>query len=86
MDKFFANKKVGKSSRNNTCCQLFVDDKGFVYVVPIKSNSKVLQAVKKFPKDTAAPEEIICDMSGEQTSKSLKKFCNEIGNTLRVLK
>jgi hypothetical protein len=35
MDTFFATKKAGKSSRQNTCCQLFVTDKGFVYVVPI---------------------------------------------------
>ncbi len=35
MDTFFATKKSGKSSRQNTCCQLFVTDKGFVYVVPM---------------------------------------------------
>ena len=52
----------------------------------MKSKSEVLQAVKQYAKEIGAPEVIICDMSGEQTSKSLKKFCNEIGNTLRVLK
>ena len=46
MDKFFATKKAGKSSRGHTCCQLFVTNKGFVYVVPMKSNTVVLQAVK----------------------------------------
>ena len=85
MDTFFATKKAGKSSRNNTCCQLFMTDKGFVYVVPMKSKSEVLQAVKQFAKEIGAPEALINDMSGEQTSKSLKKFCNEIGTTLRVL-
>jgi hypothetical protein len=34
MDTFFATKKAGKSSRGNACCQLFVTDKEFVYVVP----------------------------------------------------
>ena len=34
MDTFFATKKGGTSSRGNTCCQLFVTDKGFIYVVP----------------------------------------------------
>lgn len=29
MDTFFATKKAGKSSRGNTCCQLFVTDRGF---------------------------------------------------------
>ena len=32
-----------------------------------------------------APEALINDMSGEQTSKPLKTFCNEIGTTLLVL-
>jgi hypothetical protein len=85
MDTFFATKKAGKSSRSNTCCQLFVTDKGYVYVVPMKSKIEVLQAVKQFAKEIGAPDAIICDMAGEQTSQSLKKFCNEIGTTLRVL-
>ena len=37
MDTFFSTKKAGKSSRGNTCCQLFVTDKGFVFVAPMKS-------------------------------------------------
>jgi hypothetical protein len=45
-DTFFATKKAGKLSRGHSCCQLFVTDKGFVYVVPMKSKSEVLQAVK----------------------------------------
>ena len=85
MDTFFATKKSGKSSRQNTCCQLFVTDKGFVYVVPMKSKSEVLQAVKQFAKEIGAPEAIICDMAGEQTSHKLRKFCSDIGTTLRVL-
>ena len=36
MDTFFATRKGGTSSRGNTCCQLFVMDKGFIYVVPMK--------------------------------------------------
>jgi hypothetical protein len=46
MDTFYATKKAGKSSRGNSCCQLFVTDKGFIYVVPMKKESEVLQAVK----------------------------------------
>jgi hypothetical protein len=85
MDTFFATKKAGKSSRGHTCCQLFVTDKGFVYVVPMKSKAEVLQAVKQFAKEIGAPDAIICDMAGEQTSNALKRFCQEIGTTLRVL-
>ena len=85
MDTFFATQKAGKSTRNNTCCQLFVTDKGFVYVVPMQSKSEVLQAVKQFAKEIGAPDAIISDMAGEQTSLALRKFCNEIGTTLRAL-
>jgi hypothetical protein len=85
MDTFFATKKAGKSSRGHTCCQRFVTDKGFVYVVPMKSKGEVLLAVKQFAKEVGAPDAIIADPSGEQTSQPLRKFCNEIGTTLRVL-
>jgi hypothetical protein len=85
MDTFFTTKKAGKSSRGQTCCQLFVTDEGFVYVVPMGSKSEVLNAVKQFAKEIGAPDAIICNMAGEQTSLPLKKFCNEIGTTLRVL-
>jgi hypothetical protein len=85
MDTFFATKNASKSTRNNTCCQLFVTDKGFVYVVPLKSKANVLDAVKQFAKEVGAPDALIFDMSGEQTSINLKKFCLEIGTSLKVL-
>ena len=85
MDTFFATKKSGKSSRGHTCCQLFVTNKGFIYVIPMRTKSEVLQAVKQFAKEIGAPDAIICDMSCEQTSRSLRKVCGEIGSTLHVL-
>lgn len=85
MDTFFATKKGGKSSRGNTCCQLFVTDKGFVYVVPMRRKSDVLAAVKQFAKEIGAPDAFVADMSGEQMSFDLKQFCNDIGTSLRAL-
>jgi hypothetical protein len=85
MDTFFATSKAGKSSRGNTCCQLFVTDKGFVHCIPMKTRSEVEQAVKQFAKEIGAPDAIVCDASGEQTKKSLKRFLSEIGTTLRIL-
>jgi hypothetical protein len=85
MDTFFATKdtkKGGKSSRGHTCCQLFVTDKAFIYVVPMMSKSEVLQAVKQFAKEIGAPEAIIVDPAGEQSSNALRQFCHEIGTTL----
>ena len=85
MDTFFATRKAGKSSRGNTRCQLFVTNKGFVYVVPMKSKSEVLQALKQFAKEIGAPDAIISNAAREQKSKDLRKFLTEIGSTLRVL-
>ena len=85
MDTFYATKKAGKSSCGNTCCQLFVTDKGFVYVVPMKREVEVLKAVKQFAKEIGVPDAIISDASKAQTSADLRKFCNEIGSTFRAL-
>jgi hypothetical protein len=51
----------------------------------MKSELEALQALKQFAKEIGAPEAIICDMAGGQTSHALKRFCLEIGTTLRVL-
>ena len=85
MDTFFATRKGGKSSRGNTCCQLFVMEQGFLYVVPMKRKSEVMQAVKQFAKEIGAPDAIVCDLAIEQTSAEVKQFCNTIGTTLRAL-
>lgn len=85
MDTLFATKKARKASRGNTCCQLFVTDKGYVYVVPLKRKADVPLAVKQFAKDVGAPDAIICDAAPEQKQESLKKFLTTIGTTLRVL-
>ena len=85
MDTFFATKKGGQSSRGHTCCQLFVTDKGFLYIIPMRRKSEVLQVIKQFAKEIGAPTLIIADMSGEQMSHDIRKFCNDIGTTLRAL-
>lgn len=78
----FATSKARKSTRGNTCCQLFVSDKGFLYSVPMPSKRFVLQALKQFTKVIGAPEAIICDHSGEQATNALKAYCNDLGTTL----
>ena len=85
MDTFFATKKGGQSSRGHMCCQLFVTDKGFIYIVPMRRKSKVLQAIKQFAKEIGAPTSIIADMASEQMSQEVRKFCNDIGTTLWAL-
>jgi len=87
MDTFFATKKAGKSSHGNNCMQLFVTDKGYVYVyvVAMRSIGDVPLALKVFAKEIGAPDAVICDGAGEQTSHEVKRFCQQIGTTLRVL-
>ena len=85
MDTFFATKKGDKSSHGNLCWQLFVTDKGFLYVVPLKRKSEVMSAVKQFTKEIGAPDAIVCEMLMEQTSPEIKTFLNDIGTTLKVL-
>ena len=85
MDTLFATKNGGKSSRGNTCCQLFVTDKGFLHVVPMERKSKVYMAVKMFAKEIGVLNAIVCDMAKEQMSAELKGFLNDIGTTLHAL-
>ena len=73
MNTFFATSNGGKASRGNICAQLFVTDKGFLHIIPMKKKSEVFQAVKLFAKGIGAPDAIICDASKEQTSQDVKK-------------
>ena len=54
-------------------------------VVPMRWKSEVLQAIRQFAKEIGAPTSIIADMSSEQMSHEVRKFCNNIGTTLWAL-
>ena len=54
-------------------------------VIPMKTKSEELLAIKQFAKEIGAPDSFVADMSGEQMSSEVKKFCNDIGTTLRAL-
>ena len=82
MDTFFVMRNGGTSSRGNTCCQLFVTDKHFIYIVPMKQKSEVLLATKQFAKEVGTPDAIVSDMAREQVSQEVRQFCNMIGTTL----
>ena len=55
MDTLCATKKGGQSSQGHTCCQLFITDQGFLYIVPMRRKSEVLQAIKQFAKGCQPP-------------------------------
>ena len=71
MGTFFVTRKGGTSSQGNTCCQLFIMDKGFIYAVPMKQKSEVLLAIKQFAKEVSAPDAIVSDMAKEQVSQEV---------------
>ena len=83
-DTFFVTKKA-YSTRGNTCMQMYVSDKGFVYVAPMKSKGQFLDSLKLFAKEVGVPFALVEDPAGEQTSSKVKLFCQQIGTTLRML-
>ena len=66
-DTLFVTKR-SKSTRGDTCMQLFVSDKGFVFVVPMKSKGEFPSALKLFTKEIGVPTTLILDPSREPTS------------------
>ena len=83
-DTLFVTAK-GKSTRGNTCAQLFVSDKGFVAIYPMRHQRDYLSALKLFAKDVGAPEVLVCDSHPTQKKREAKEFCTSIGTSLRVL-
>ena len=74
MDTFFATTKGGKSSRGHTCCQLFVTDRGFIHVLPMRSKSEVLFSIQEFVKTIGAPDAIVSDSSGGERARTSESF------------
>ena len=77
--------KPAKSTRGNICMQLFVSDKGFIAVYPMKTKSDFLDSLHLFCKEVGVPVSLVVDPSGEQTSRLVRRFCNQVGTTLRIL-
>ena len=71
-DTLFATSKTGKSTRDNTCAQIFVTDKGFIYLVCMNSKKYMPKSLEQFFKEIGAPFAIITDHSKEQTSHEVK--------------
>ncbi len=83
-DTFYVTARA-KSKRGNTCMQIFVSDKGYVFVVPMKREAAFPLALKMFAKEVGVPEYLIADPARAQKSKEVVQFCHKIGTTLRIL-
>ena len=83
-DNYFVTGKA-KSTWGNTMMHLFVSDKGFVYIVPMKSRGEFHLALNMFAKEIGVPLSLILDPSGEQTYDKVTKMCHKMGTTLNIL-
>jgi hypothetical protein len=84
MDTFHVT-KAATSSRKNKHMQLFVLDTGFMYVVPMKSKTEIVQAVKQFAKEIGVPTALILDPEGTQSSHDLQKTASEMNCMLKYI-
>ena len=65
--------------------QLFVLDKGYIAVYPMERKSDFKDCIRLICKEIRVPEILVVNASGEQTSRSVKRFCIHVGTTLRLL-
>ena len=85
MDAFFATKKTTKSTREKTCCQISVIDKSFVHVELWREKSDLIHTLKILAKEIGFLEAIIVDSAPEENSSEVKKICNQIIISHRML-
>ena len=85
MNTMFASNKSGATTRGNKCMQLFVTDKGFVFVCPLQRKGDVPQALKLFFRKVGVPDAIICDQGGEQVGGESRKLLRQCGTVVRRL-
>ena len=65
--------------------QVFVSDKGYEKINPMKSTSGFMAALKYFAKEVGAPKILVDGPHPSHNSKEVKYFYNKIGTTLRLL-
>ena len=83
-DTMFVTKSA-KSTRGNTMMQIYVSDRGYLAVHPMERKSQFIDSLQMFYKEVGAPNTLVVDPAGEQTSNNVRKLCNQVGTTLRIL-
>ena len=74
----FEAKKKHISTRGYRYCQLFVSDKGFVYVVFMRTKGEFINALELFAKEVGVPTQgLVSDPSGQGSSEICKRMPNE---------
>ena len=44
----------------------------------MKSKGELPEALQRFCKEIGVPTSLVCDPSGEQSSKEVRKYCNDV--------
>ena len=87
--KFFTNRMFAtaktKSLCGNTCVQIFVLDKDYPAIYPMKKKADYILALQEFAKDIGAPDVLTCDLAWTEKKREVKDFCTQIGTTLHIL-
>jgi hypothetical protein len=83
-DTMFVTKQA-KSLRGYIACQVFVSDKGFIAVYPMFKASNFEDALHLFCKEIGVPLTLVADPHPSQKSNSVRRFCDQVGTTLRLL-
>ena len=65
--------------------QIFLSDKGYVYVAAMKSVSELQKYLKMFSKELGVPEVFISDSHKCHKSKEVRQFCHKIGTKFWIL-
>ena len=81
-DIFHAISKAGNTTCGNTCAQIFVSDKCFVVIYPMKSKVDFIVALHLFYKEVRVPPTIAMDPAGEQKRNDVRKFLHQAGSIL----
>ena len=65
--------------------QLFLLDKGYIFVMETKSAIELPSALRIFSKEVGVPIYLIVDPHNSNKSNEVRKFCHKIGTNLRFL-
>lgn len=73
------------SVRGYKFVQVFVSDRGFVYLYLMESLTEIPNALKMFSKEVGCPETLVADHHKNHKDRLVKSYCLEIGTKLRIL-
>ena len=78
-------RRVGDPHKGTNAANSLSQTKDSYTLYQCEGNRKSFKRSNSFAKEIGVPTSIIADMSGEQMSHDVRKFCNNIGTTLRAL-